>query len=334
MVQFDPNAPPALDGGPATTGSRGLAADSGNKPKLGGNSPTPRQALIGGACSSTATGTNTTTAINFCPLQVTDVSGAVGGSGSTSHYSKWTAGSQLGNAFITDSTAQPQVNGSISMGTANYDYAGSSLYSAMDLPRGDIVFSNTDTNDPICLFSNGRQSPTGQTYIHTGVAAGLCIQSGSLLGLTAPSGTAGAAISWATQGLVRGIYSAQISTATPTQGDSWNNFLSVNTSSAAGHIVAMGAITLTVASPPGQCDARIILDGGTGYVAGSSSVRGYISSGNSIGISLSPSFTAATPAGGHSVILQVLAYNSVQCLAQVGYNYQTSGSLIVTEYTN
>ena len=137
---------------------------------------------------------------------------------------------------------------------------------------------------------------------------------------------------------MRGIYSAQINSTVVTTfgGTRWENFLSVSTSALAGHIVAMGAITLTVASPPGGCDVRIILDGGTGYIAGVSSLRGWVSSDNSRGVSLSPSFTAATPAGGHSVILQVLAYNGTVCQAtpevMLGYNNQYSGSLIVTEY--
>ena len=61
MLRLDPNAPPALDGGPAVIGSRGLAADSGNKPELGSNSPTPGDVLMGVSDTTTATATNTST---------------------------------------------------------------------------------------------------------------------------------------------------------------------------------------------------------------------------------------------------------------------------------
>ena len=373
MVRLDPNAPPALDGGPATTGSRGLAADSGNKPKLGGNSPTPRQALIGGTCSNTATGTNTTTAINFCPLQVTDVNGAVGGSGSTSHYSKWTAGSQLGNAFITEDAAQPQINGSFSAGTTSIDYAGPAQYSAMELPRGELLFSNTNASNQAYLFSNAYEKSDGtQAYRYTGPAAGLGMQDGIIYALTAPSGTQNAAISWVTQATISstGIAGSNI-TATPTAnaipkadgsgtlnawvtnhasifhdtslattvaiGDypTWHTILTFNTGGTAGAIVVHATVTVKCNGGGSSAIAYVRLAMGAAQLDGQYLATVPAAAYGYYGYAtLSANSYAPFSAGAHTVGLQAYT-DTTSCVVQ-GNDQITGGSavLVATEYTN
>ena len=373
MVRLDPNAPPALDGGPATTGSRGLAADSGNKPKLGGNSPTPRQALIGGTCSNTATGTNTTTAINFCPLQVTDVNGAVGGSGSTSHYSKWTAGSQLGNAFITEDAAQPQMNGSFSAGTTSIDYVGPAQYSAMELPRGELLFSNTNASNQAYLVSNAYEKSDGtQAYRYTGPAAGLGMQDGIIYALTAPSGTQNAAISWVTQATISstGIAGSNI-TATPTAnaipkadgsgtlnawvtnhasifhdtslattvaiGDypTWHTILTFNTGGTAGAIVVHATVTVKCNGGGSSAIAYVRLAMGAAQLDGQYLATVPAAAYGYYGYAtLSANSYAPFSAGAHTVGLQAYT-DTTSCVVQ-GNDQITGGSavLVATEYTN
>ena len=228
VVQLDPNAPAALDGGPAVVGSRGLAADSGNKPKLGGNSPTPRQALIGGACSSTSTGTATGTAINFCSLQETDIAGLSSDltarptcTGAANEYMKFAGTNSCSTALMRESSTQPYSPGSlgVGMGTSNLDYEGPAGYSAIKLgTRGMLFFSLTDTADQMAVMSNAYlDGSTVWRYLVSGPASAFSAQSGSVVISTAPSGTAGAAITWTTQATISstGIAGSNI-TATPT----------------------------------------------------------------------------------------------------------------------
>jgi hypothetical protein len=127
----------------------------------------------------------------------------------------------------------------------------------------------------------------------------------------------------------RAVYSANLSGTVTVSSDSWTSVLSVSTSGNGGRIIAYGAITLT-STTASRCDARIVLDN---YASGDGPALKGVTDSN-VQASLSPIFTTTFPAGSHTVNLQVLNFNSINCQATIGYQYENFGSLIVQEFTN
>ena len=350
VTKLDPNAPPALDGGPAVTGSRGLAADSGNKPKLGSNSPTPGDVLIGASDTTTVTNTstNTVTGLKFGSVPeskvqglVTDLGNRPTGSFTTGHYAKATGASTLGNGFITDSSVQPQMNGNFSAGTTSIDFTGPAQYSAMELPRGELLFSNTNASNQAYLFSNAyTTSGGGQAYRYTGPAAALGMQDGIIYALTAPSGTQNAAITWVTQATisstgitgianqVRGIYSStNASDVTCSTSYTPSTLASNSTSGNAGTIVIAGAVSALSYNAAYTCPCYVQLSIDSAAVG--PLMRGTAFAGSGMFVSLSPAARADIAAGGHTVYLKLSSTEGCACTVPAG-----NSQLIVTEYTN
>ncbi|MCX6753810.1 MAG: hypothetical protein NTV03_02010, partial [Candidatus Nomurabacteria bacterium] len=85
------------------------------------------------------------------------------------------------------------VRGSANFGIAANSYGGNTDYGALSLPRGQIVYSETNTNNQMYLMTNGHWTASNVfDYSNTGqTAAGIGIYSGTINFFTDPSGTAG-----------------------------------------------------------------------------------------------------------------------------------------------
>jgi hypothetical protein len=89
----------------------------------------------------------------------------------------------------------PQGNGNISAGSTTYTYAGPSQYGAIGLPRGEIMFSNTNTQNQIYLMQNGYMGSSGAfLYRNASTVSSLGLDNGNIFFFTAPSGAAGQSI--------------------------------------------------------------------------------------------------------------------------------------------
>ena len=335
MVQLDPNAPPALDGGPATIGSRGLAADSGNKPKLGGNSPTPRQALIGGACTSTSTGTATGTAINFCSLQETDIASLPGDLTARPTYSSFTTGClpKAGSASsLVCSSSSDDGHGIVNGGTSGL----STLRHLLNLGAegyGEPGAVGVDSNgDKIVLwrgtlgvdYSIGVgtagdmwfKSPTSYDY-YCGNPIAKCA-SISATGITAPN----------LVNRVQVVHSADVTggAASPSNG-SWVSIADLSTTAAVGCIVAQASISIGP-NNAGLCYARLVLDTTPFGVVAQTYWPSYQATAMA---SLSTVGYQCFAAGGHSVHLQIQSTPGVVCTVPGGGTY---ASLVTTEFSS
>jgi hypothetical protein len=92
------------------------------------------------------------------------------------------------------------VNGNISLGTsANYNFAGPSQYGGITLPRAEIFFSNTNSQNQFYLASNAYNNVNGVfAYRNNGCAVSIGLDNGGISFLTGPNGTADVAVNWAT----------------------------------------------------------------------------------------------------------------------------------------
>jgi hypothetical protein len=108
-------------------------------------------------------------------------------------------------------------NSNIIAGATNYSYVGPAQYGGIMLPRGQILFSNTNTQNQLYLSSNAYTNASGVfAYRNSSQPAlALGLDNGGISFNTAGNGTADAAISWNTPLVIdnTGVY--MNSTATP-----------------------------------------------------------------------------------------------------------------------
>ena len=108
-------------------------------------------------------------------------------------------------------------NSNISAGSTNYSYVGPSQYGGIMLPRGQILFSNTNSQNQFYLSSNAYTNASGVfAYRNSSQPAlALGLDNGGISFNTAGNGTADATISWNTPLVIdnTGVY--MNSTATP-----------------------------------------------------------------------------------------------------------------------
>ena len=90
------------------------------------------------------------------------------------------------------------VRGNADFGTTGYIYAGQSQYGALTFPRGQIMFSNSNTQNQLYIASNAYTSASGVFVYRNSsqTAATIGLDNGGISFLTAGSGSANAAISW------------------------------------------------------------------------------------------------------------------------------------------
>jgi hypothetical protein len=201
---------------------------------------------------------------------------------------------------------------------------------------GDVATSSVGVANGVCPL-NGS-SVVSQTYLPYGDTSnyGMMKMSGATpqpLGVATP-GTLGLPsdaghVHPLPSNSIRNIYSAQLSGLVTVSSNSWTSVLSVSTSGNGGRIIAYGAVTLT-STTASRCDARIVLDN---YASGDGPALKGVTDSN-VQASLSPIFTTTFSAGSHTVNLQVLNFNSINCQATIGYQNENFGSLIVQEFTN
>lgn len=102
------------------------------------------------------------------------------------------------------------VRGNLDLGATGLSYVGPSQYGGITFPRGQILFSNTNTQNQLYIASNAYNNGSGvfayRNSSQPTVAIGL--DNGGISFLTAGNGTADAAISWNTPLLIdnTGVY--------------------------------------------------------------------------------------------------------------------------------
>ncbi|MBY0435313.1 MAG: hypothetical protein K2U26_14495 [Cyclobacteriaceae bacterium] len=90
---------------------------------------------------------------------------------------------------------QTLAQGNISVGSTTYPYVGPAQYGAIGLPRGEIMFSNTNTQNQLYFMQNGFMSSSGLfQYRNSSVASAIGLDNGNIFFFTAPAGTANANI--------------------------------------------------------------------------------------------------------------------------------------------
>jgi hypothetical protein len=112
-------------------------------------------------------------------------------------------GSVLNQAVLTTSTptfAGVTINGNISAGTTNYSFTGPSQYGGVVFPRGQILFSNTNSQNQFYLSSNAYTNASGVfAYRNSTQPATYIAQDNGVVSIgVAGNGTADATISWTT----------------------------------------------------------------------------------------------------------------------------------------
>jgi hypothetical protein len=92
------------------------------------------------------------------------------------------------------------VRGNLDLGTTGFAYAGPSQYGGVMFPRGQILFSNTNSQNQFYLSSNAYTNASGVfAYRNSSQPAlALGLDNGGMAFLTAANGTANAVISWTT----------------------------------------------------------------------------------------------------------------------------------------
>lgn len=113
------------------------------------------------------------------------------------------------------------VNGNADFGETSYAYAGPSQYGAFTFPRGQILFSNTNSQNQLYLASNAYLNSGGVfAYRNTGTALAVGLDNGAISFLTADNGLADATIPWTNAMSITGGGNVGIGTATPVPHDS------------------------------------------------------------------------------------------------------------------
>jgi hypothetical protein len=88
-------------------------------------------------------------------------------------------------------------------GSSVTSYAGPAQYGSIGFPRGEIMFSNTNTQNQFYLFHNAYTNSSGaQSYRNTGVASAIAQDNGTIFFFNSVSGTAGSPITWQARMLI------------------------------------------------------------------------------------------------------------------------------------
>ena len=102
-------------------------------------------------------------------------------------------------AFHNGDTERMRIDASGNIGISGTTYQGQAQYGAITFPRGQIFYSNTNTQNQLYLASNAYTNSSGVfAYKNTGTALALGLDNGAIGFYTAASGSADAAISWNT----------------------------------------------------------------------------------------------------------------------------------------
>jgi hypothetical protein len=90
------------------------------------------------------------------------------------------------------------VRGNVDFGATGIAYAGMSQYGALTFPRGQIMWSNTNSQNQLYIASNAYSNNNGVfAYRNSGQpSTAIGLDNGGIAFLTAGNGTADAAISW------------------------------------------------------------------------------------------------------------------------------------------
>jgi hypothetical protein len=168
VIQLDPNAPPAIDGGPAAAGSSVLVSRSDSKPKIGSNSPTPGDVLMGVSDTTTATATNTSTStvsnLKFGKLPESSVAGLTTDLSTRPTYSSFTTGClpKAGSASsLTCSSSSDDGHGIVNGGTSGL----STLRHLLNLGAegyGEPGAYGVDSNGDKVILYSGASSYDGR----------------------------------------------------------------------------------------------------------------------------------------------------------------------------
>jgi hypothetical protein len=123
------------------------------------------------------------------------------------------------NTYPWPSNANIGIGSNLSIGASatTNNYGGPGQYGAIEFPRGEIMFSNTNTQNQFYLFHNAYTNASGtQSYRNSAAASSFGQDSGTMFFFTAPSGTAGSAITWTPRMLISNGGNVGIGTGTPT----------------------------------------------------------------------------------------------------------------------
>ena len=111
------------------------------------------------------------------------------------------------------------VLGNANFGSTLYSYAGPAQYGAFTFPRGEILFSNTNTQNQLYLATNAYNNSSGvfayRNSSQTAISLGM--DNGAFNFLTAGSGNADAAISWSTSMIIQNDGNVGINTTSATK---------------------------------------------------------------------------------------------------------------------
>jgi hypothetical protein len=150
-----------------------------------------------GAAISISGATSTT---NYITLQGSnstnpDLQFYVGGSERV----RFTSGGNIGLG-TTSPNNKLSVSGNADFGATSYSYAGPSQYGGLVFPRGQILFSNTNSQNQLYLSSNAYTNASGVFAYRnsTQPALALGLDNGAMSFLVAGNGTADVAVSWTT----------------------------------------------------------------------------------------------------------------------------------------
>lgn len=122
-----------------------------------------------------------------------------------------TSGGNVGIGTATPNNLL-SIRGNIDLGSTGYSNPILSQYGSITFPRGQVLFSNTNSQNQLYLASNGYSNSSGVfAYRNSSQPAlALGLDNGGMSFMTAGNGTADATISWNTQMLIdnTGIYYA------------------------------------------------------------------------------------------------------------------------------
>ncbi len=90
-----------------------------------------------------------------------------------------------------DVNGDTQIGGNLSLGSPNFSYTGTSDIKAIEFPRGELMFSTTNSQNQLYMMANAYFTPSGFKYRNQAPVAGLGFDGGATRFLSAPSGSAG-----------------------------------------------------------------------------------------------------------------------------------------------
>ena len=102
------------------------------------------------------------------------------------------------------------------LGTPNNPYSGPSQYGTIEFPRGEILFSNTNTQNQLYLVQNAYMGSSGSfMYRTTSVASSVGLDNGSIFFFTAGSAAAGTAMTLQNRMMITNNGKVGIGTSNP-----------------------------------------------------------------------------------------------------------------------